>query len=75
VSSEQPQRCTSLDAAKAAIGYERPRMSTTKIKVKRIEDMSEDELASFIAALEALDREDEEGIRLPGSGGAGRTRH
>jgi hypothetical protein len=38
-----------LDAAKAAMPFENPGLSSTKIEPKRLEDMTDDELAAFLA--------------------------
>lgn len=42
-----------LEAARAAIPYERPRLATTTVTVRRPSDMSDDELAAAATDAEA----------------------
>jgi hypothetical protein len=42
-----------LEAARAAIGYERPRLATTSVTMRRPSEMSDDELAAAAADAEA----------------------
>jgi hypothetical protein len=44
-----------LDAAKAAVPFEKPRLGTARVELKRVQDMTDDELVAHIEACRALE--------------------
>jgi hypothetical protein len=63
-----------LDAAKAAAPFEKPRLATRRVEVTRPQDMTDDELADHIAAVQALIAGDEEQARRSAPSGVSETR-
>lgn len=72
---EAKQYDAAANVAKDAAPYMHARLSTTKVEIKRPEEMSDDELAAALLAAETIASRDGDDVGGETSPGASPTRH